>query len=173
VNLHWFSGDLMEDLGGARGKSQFHSVLDFLARPPASAGVTRLLPSLRTFAQRARRRGLVFIISDFFDPEGFEEALARLRHAQFEVQTIQMLDPAELNPQESGDLRLEESESGAALEVTATDALLRRYRAEVSAFLDRLSRYCRERGIGHAQASTAVPFEDLVLRVLRDGVMLR
>ena len=29
------------------------------------------------------------------------------------------------------------------------------------------------RGIGYASATTAIPFEDLVLRVLRDGVMLR
>ena len=29
------------------------------------------------------------------------------------------------------------------------------------------------RGVGYAQATTAVPFEDLVLRVLRDGMILK
>lgn len=173
VNVHWFGETLTGDMGLVRGKGQFRSVLDFLRRAPDLAGPTRLLPSARAFAQRTRRRGLVFVLSDFFDPAGFEEALSLLRHERFEVHAIQTLDPAELAPPHTGDLRLVESESGDAFEITADDALLRRYREEVAAFLNRLDAFCRERGMGCARASTAVPFEDLVLKVLRDGVMLR
>jgi uncharacterized protein (DUF58 family) len=173
VNVHWFGSRLEEDMGLSRGKSQFHKVLDFLRHAPALEGETRLLPCARTFAQRMKRRGLVFVLSDLFDPAGVEEPLALLRHHQFEVHVIHVLDPAELRPDATGDLRLIESETAAAYEVTATDALLRRYCAEIDAFLAKTEAFCIERGIAYAQATTAVPFEDLVLRVLRDGRMIQ
>ena len=173
VNIHYFSSRLEEDMGLCRGKSQFHKVLDFLRDAPELEGETHLLPSLRAFAQRMKRRGLVFVLSDFFDPRGVEEGLAVLRYHQFEVHVIQILDPAEIRPSATGDLRLIESETGAAFEITANESLLNRYHAEIDAFLARLAAFCLENGISHALASTSVPFEDLVLRVLRDGRMIQ
>ena len=120
-----------------------------------------------------KQRGLVFVISDFFDPAGYDEALALLRYNHFDAHLIQVLDPAELNPTETGDLRLVEGETGAAFEVTANDALLRRYREEIGRFIEGLSAFCVRRNLGYAQALTDVPFEDLVLRVLRDGRIVK
>jgi hypothetical protein len=128
---------------------------------------------VKEFIQRVKRRGLVFVLSDFFDPEGSEEPLSMLRHAQFQVQTLQILDPAELAPTDTGDLRLLESETGSALEITATEALLRRYREEIEAHQRDLEGFCRQRAIAHATLTCDLPFEDVVLRVLRDGVMLK
>lgn len=173
VNVHYFASRLEEDLGLCRGKSHFHKVLDFLRDAPELEGETRMLPSLRAFAQRMKRRGLVFILSDLFDPQGCEEALALLRYHQFEVHVLQVLDPAEIRPDATGDLRLVESESGNAFEVTATDAVLRRYHAEIDGFLEKTATFCVQKGISYAQATTDVAFEDLVLRVLRDGRMIQ
>ena len=172
VNIHWFASSLGGDLGLSRGKSQFHKVLEFLRRAPQIEGETRLSASVRSFAQRTRRRGLVFLLSDLFDPSGYEDALNVLRHHQFDVHVVQVLDPEEVRPSTVGDLRLVEAESGTAFELTATGDLLRRYHMEIDAFLQGLAAHCVERGIGYAQASTAAPFEELVLRVLRQGRMV-
>ena len=173
VNVLWFSSALGDDLGLVRGKSQFHSVLEFLRRPPAGDGATGLLATARSFTQRLKRRGLVFVLSDFLDPAGYEEALGLLRFHRFDAHVIQILDPAELRPEATGDLRLVDCETGAPLEVTASDAVLKSYHAEVDRFLAALTAFCLRRGLAYAQASTAVPFEDLVLRVLRDGMILK
>jgi uncharacterized protein (DUF58 family) len=173
VNIHYFGANLIGDMGLSRGKSQFHKVLEFLRRAPAEEHETQLLPSLRAFAGRMKRRGLVFVISDFFDPAGYEEALGVLRYNHFDVHLIQVLEPAELDPKQTGDLRLIEAETGAAFEVTANESLLRQYREEVARFLDGLAAFCVERGLGYARALTDVPFEDLVLRVLRDGRIVK
>ena len=172
VNVGWFDNALRDDLGLARGKSQFHHVLGFLARPPDPSGPTALLPSVRAFCQRLKRRGLVFMLSDFFDPAGYEEALSLLRYHQFEVHVVQVIDPAELDPGLSGDLRLTECETGETWDVTATESLVRAYRGEVAAYLEKLEAFCLRRGVGYALTRSDVSFEDLVLRVLRDGVML-
>lgn len=173
VNVGWFDSDLRDDLGLTRGKAQFHKVLDFLREPPAPTGATTLERSVRTFSQRLKRRGLVFILSDFLDPAGTDEALSLLRYHQFEVHIIQVLDSAELQPGLSGDLRLTECETGEHFELTATDALIRAYREQFDQFLANLEQFCLQRGIGYALATTSMPFVDLVLRVLRDGVMLK
>ena len=173
VDIHFFSASLLGELGVARGKGQFHSVLEFLNDAPEPDGPTRLLQSVKALTQRARRRGLIFVLSDFFDPGGYEEALSLLRHAQFEVHVLQVLAPAELAPSETGDLRLREDETGDSIEVTANENLLRRYRGEIAAFNGALESFCLGRGIAFARAMTDVPFADVVLRALRDGVMIR
>ena len=174
VNVLWFADLLLGDMGLTRGKSQFHKVLGYLERAPSPNGAsTGLLSSARAFAQRMKRRGLVFLISDLFDPAGYEEALALLRYHQFEVHVIQTLDPAELRPRESGDLRLIEAETGEIFEVTASEALLRRYENEIDAFVAGAEAYCLRRGVGYAQVTTTAPFEELGLRVLRDGMILK
>ena len=173
VSVHFFADGVVAELGVMRGKAQFHGVLDFLRDPPAKAGPTNLLASARAFSQRQKRGGIVFVLSDFFDPAGYEEPLAMLQHGQFEVHTIQILHPAELAPTATGDLRLLESETGASLEVTANDDVLARYREEITAYNAALEAFCRKRAIGHATVTCDLPFEDVVLKTLRDGAILK
>lgn len=169
VNVHFFSGRLGNDLGLGRGKSHFHRALEFLERLPGDAGQTDLARSLKAFGQATKRRGLVLILSDFFDPAGYEDALGFLLYQRFEIQLIQLLDPAELTPRLRGDLRLTDAESQEVYEVTVSDALVRAYEREIEDFLAALERFCQQRQIGYRRALTDVPFEDFVLGGLRSG----
>ena len=170
VNVQFFAERLGDDLGLGRGKSHFHQVVRFLERlPDGSAGETNLARSLRAFGQQTKRRGLVIVLSDFFDPNGYEEALNFLSYQRFEVQLIQLLDPAEQKPSLLGDLRLTDTETGGMYEVTVNEGLVRAYEREFGAFLSGLERFCQRRGVGYRRATTDVPFEDFVLRMLRDG----
>ena len=173
ANIFYFSDRLGMDAGMSRGKAQFHKLLDFLKRLPVAVGETRLLPVVRAFCQRAKRRGLVFLLSDFFDSEGCEEPLRLLRYHQFDTQIIQVFDPEERAPSLRGDLRLIDAETNAPLEITCDEALLRRYRAAMDSFVTGLENFCVAHQLNCVQASTAVAFEDLVLRVLREGAILR
>ena len=173
VDIHWFGAELETGMGISRGKSQFHKVLNFLRTPPELPGQTRLLASLGSFCKRMKRRGLVFVLSDLFDPNGYEDALSLLRHNQFQTHVIQILDPAELRPEAIGDLQLTETETGETLAVTLTAAMLKKYHAEIDGFLQTVAQFCLKRGMGYAQASSAIPFEDLVLQLLRQGRMLK
>jgi uncharacterized protein (DUF58 family) len=173
VNIHFFAANLLAELGVARGKAEFHSVLKFLGDAPEPDGPTRLLNAAQSLAGRTRRQGLVFLLSDLFDPAGYEEPLSLLTHSRFEVHVLQILAPAELAPRATGDMRLTEIETGRTMDITANDKLLRRYRDEIAAFNSALESFCLRRGIAFAQVSTNNPFEDVVLRVLRDGVMIR
>lgn len=173
VNVCWFSDALGEDTGLVRGKPQFHALLEYLRAAPAGVGKTSLLATARAFTQRLKRTGLVYLLSDFLDPAGYEEALSVLQHHHFEVHLVHVLAPAELEPTALGDLRLSECETGGVCDVTASPAVVADYRKAIAAWLEEIEQFCLRRSIGYARATTEVPFEDLVLRVLRDGVMLR
>jgi uncharacterized protein (DUF58 family) len=173
VDIHFFAANSIGELGVARGKAQFHSVLKFLDAPPDTDGPTRLLNAVQSLTQRARRRGLVFVLSDLFDPLGYEKPLSLLRHSQFDVHVLQILSPEELAPTIAGDLSLHEIEDRSAMDITANETLLRRYREEIAKFNGALKSFCLRRGIAFAQVMTDTPFEDVVLRALRDGVMIR
>ncbi|MGA8659567.1 MAG: DUF58 domain-containing protein [Chthoniobacterales bacterium] len=167
VNVHAFDDTLGVDCGLSRGKSQFHQILSFLGALECSERTTSLRKAIQRFVQRVRRRGLVILISDFFDPEGYQMALNLLRFQRFELQVIQLVDPAELAPDLSGDFQLLDCETGQALDVTSNQSARAAFTAEVTKFLKGLERYCLESRTGFLQATTNDPFEDLILRVLR------
>jgi uncharacterized protein (DUF58 family) len=172
VNILYFAERLGDDLGLGRGKSHFHRALQFLARTPEVSGQTNLTASLREFGRRIKRRGLVLIISDFFDPRGYEEALNYLLYQRFELQLIHVLDPAELDPQLLGDVRLTDSESGAVYDATVNESLARAYQREIGAFLAGLERFCKRRQVGYRRALTGKSAEEFVLQVMRGGSAL-
>lgn len=179
VNLFPFSQELAPDLGFVRGKGQFHSVLNFLKRlseTPPKGAETAMLASFRTFSKRMKRRGLVFVISDLFSAEA-ADAVAFLRQQQFEVAALQILDEAEVDPtllaDLKGDLELSDTETGATYDVQGDSSLLTAYREQFNAFTTDLEQNCRRRGIGYLQTTTAIPFEDLVLQVLRERHLVK
>ncbi len=86
---------------------------------------------------------------------------------------LHLLSPQELEPGIDGAVRLVDVEGAGALEITVDEALRRHYRAHLAAFLQGLESRFARRGVVYLRASTATPFEEVVLRGLRDGGLLR
>lgn len=111
-------------------------------------GRTDLARSLATLESQRLRRGLVVLISDFFDPgglEAIEEAAKRVRHELLFVQLARVTDR---EPAESGDLRLVDCETGESQDVSVTSEVRSRYRAAYERFQADLSELARRRGVG-------------------------
>ena len=88
---------------------------------------------LRLAASTARRRGLVFVISDFIGEVNWERALTRLSH-RHEVVTLRVVDPMELEVPDLGLVLVEDAETGEQLLADTSDPLFQqRFRAEVEA----------------------------------------
>lgn len=172
VALHAFSDGIRDTLQSGRGKGRIFKVFDFLGalRPD---GQTDLRASLSEFVHKTRRRGVAVVLSDFYDAAGYEEGLNLLRYHRFEPAVIQIVDPRESRPQLRGDLDLVDMETGERRQVTLTDAMCEAYARAHSEYCQALEAFCDSRGIGYLRADTNVPFEDLMLRVLREGGFLR
>jgi uncharacterized protein (DUF58 family) len=153
-----------------RGRAQILPMMNFLGdvRP---AGPTRLDEGLANYAMRAREPGLVVVVSDLLDPNGFERGVRSLLERRFDVHLVHVLDPEELNPTLGGDLRLIDSETGDVRDLTADGEALRGYRDRFRAFLERVEGFCRTKEIGYHRVTTDTPVEAFVVAQLR-GRML-
>jgi uncharacterized protein (DUF58 family) len=172
VNLNAFADGLREVLPTRRGRNAAGQVFRFLDALGAG-GRTSLNATLRRYFSVPRTRGLVVLISDFLDPAGFEEAFAVLRRFRHAVVALHVMTPEERDPHVPEEVVLVDAEDGTATEVEVTPALLAAYRETFEKHAQEIEGYCRKYGWGYARALTDVPFEDLVLRILREEGLLR
>jgi uncharacterized protein (DUF58 family) len=136
-------------------------------------GRTSLNESLRQQALKARRAGVSILISDFLSPDGYEQGLTHLLARHNDIYVFHVLAPEELNPDFLGDWRVVDSETGATQEVSISRGMLKRYQQTVNAFSQRLREYCTHRGMNYLFTSTDKPFEDLMLKYIRQAGMAR
>ena len=167
AGVWFFDTALRSQCGLFRGRSAFPQIVRFLEKSPTPSEGTELGASLKSFASRLKHRGLALVLSDCLDPEGFERGLAALSSRGFEAHVIQVLDPAEREPEASGDMLLRDAESGGELALTASPSLLKAYRQEFEKFRDGVRESCRRRDIGHSLAMAGENFDDIILRNLR------
>lgn len=124
--------------------------------------------------------GVMVILSDFLDREGYEEGLNYLGVGHgFDTYCLQVLSPEELDPSRAsdeglvGDLRLTDVETGRAAEVTITAELLAKYRAAVDRYTSELKAYATARGMAYALVRSDTNIETLLLDYLRRRGLLR
>lgn len=159
-----------DGLGGAspptRGRRMVGRLLRALdALEPA--GETSLGRAVDQLLARRPRPGLVAVVSDFLDPEGFARPLDRLIAERFEPVLFHVVSPDELSPEPGGDLVLIDAERGTRVEVSLDERTVRAYRRRVAAFLEELEGYAKRRGLYYGRVSTETDFEQTLLRYLR------
>jgi len=172
VSILPFSSELRGRLPPARGKGRIFKVFEFL-RNLRPEGVTDLGHCVRDFVHQTKRRGLVVVLSDFYDPAGYEEGLNALRYHKFEPFVIQIFDEKEANPPLHGDLTLVDCETGEPREVTVSASLLAAYKKEHERYCRELEQFCTARAVPFFRTHTGIPFEDLVLTIFRRGGFLK
>src|SRR6266481_5988655 len=94
VSITAFAGNLEDALPTKRGKAGVLPFFAYLNRLRAD-GTTSFYAAMRSFAARARYRGVAIVISDFLDPswqDGLKSILAR----GYQVALIHVLDEEEL-----------------------------------------------------------------------------
>ncbi len=128
--------------------------------------------ALRDYMARARHPGPLLLVSDLLGP-GWETGLRALASRHFEVTVLHLLSPQEISPELEGDLRLVDSESGAAVEVTADYDLIQRYRDRLAAWQEDLCQTCAAVDARYVFVPTTLPLEELVLAYLRRHDLLR
>lgn len=129
------------------GKTSTMTFAQHLSRlvPPGDRTQTNVAAALRRLVQMNLRRGLLVIISDFFDPGGIpavRDALTGLRHRLLFVQLVRASDAA---PDLDGDVRVHDCESGDVATITVTPAVRARYREAYERFNQELAELARSR----------------------------
>jgi len=172
-----FSDHLVARFRLARGRRHAPRFFQFLTQAggdgsETAARQTNLPAAAREFAVRTRNPGVVVLISDFLDPHGYQEAIAALLACHFDVNAIQVLAREEVSPELAGDLRLVDSETQEAREITVSGALLSAYKRRAEAYCSELRQFCVSRNTGYARLIAGDPIDEFVLKYLRRGGMV-
>jgi uncharacterized protein (DUF58 family) len=168
-----FAGDIVADFPLTRGKARILALLRFLESLTPQGTQTDLARVATGFVHRTQRRGLAVVVSDLYDPSGFERGLDLLRHRRYEPHVVQLYDRREAEPKLLGDMELFDVETNTARKVTVTERNLRRYRKIFGDFQESIARYCRNYGLGCTRSSTEVRFDDLILKMMRTAGAVR
>lgn len=172
VSIVTTSDRVLERMPETRGKARIFKVFRFLREVEAN-GATDLGDALKTFVAQNKRRGLVVLVSDLYDPHGFEKGINVLRYNKFDPFVVHVVDPADAKPKARGDVLLYDCETGDEREVTITPGVLSRFGEAYSRHLAEVSAFCASRQVSYVSASVEVPFDELILRVFRRGGFLR
>jgi uncharacterized protein (DUF58 family) len=171
VALWFFDSTLRAESGRYRGIPAFHDVLRFLRAGPGGGG-TDLSASLGRFGRSRRRRGLAIVLSDCLDTSGYERGLSALVGRHFAVHLVHLMDPAECDPGQRGDVLLRDCESAQEIAVTASPTLQRIYREEVESFREGIRSWCARHNAGYSFILADAAFDDIILRIFRrDGLV--
>ncbi|MDB4994045.1 MAG: hypothetical protein JWM74_1477 [Myxococcaceae bacterium] len=172
VSIVSTSDRVMERMPETRGKARIFKVFRFL-REVEPMGQTDLGDAMKTFVAQHKRRGLAVLISDLYDPAGFEKGINVLRYNKFDPFVVHIVDPEEEKPKLFGDVILYDCETGDEREVTITQKVLDRFKEIHKEYTQEIDRFCATRQVPYIKADINIPFDELILRVFRRGGFLR
>ena len=160
-----FSGGVDRQIPARGGRRQTHVILDamnrYRAKRPAPTDLARVLFET---AQMLGRRALVFVVSDFISPEGWEKPLGQLA-ARHDVVAVRLTDPFEVRMPNLGLITFQDSETGEQLFVDTHDpGFRRRFTAAAEAREEQLRAIFDRTGVDALELSTEDDVADAVLR---------
>lgn len=172
VNIHVCSSEIHHSLRQAKRRGEIFNIFRLL-QSVQPGGLTRLERVAAQFLSQNRKRGLVIWISDFYDYQGYEAAVKQIRYHHFECFLIHLVSPEELEPSVTGDISLLDSETQKRRDLTLTPSILARYQKLFRAHCDQLESFCYANEVGYLRGNSTSPFEDLVLKAFRKGLLVQ
>ncbi len=161
-----------------RGRSSTHrlvSTLQDLSAPQNASDIqTRgIYEAVKQFVSRCKGKGIVVLLTDLMDKNGYESALRMLVARELDVFLVHILSPDEIEPTLKGDLKLIDSEDEDSREISISAALLQRYQATLAAFIAEAKSFCNRRSINYISARSDQSIDYMVQHYLRARGLVR
>lgn len=171
VSVQTFAANVGTPMPTQRGKAGVWPFFRYL-ESIETGGSTSFATSLKRYASTVRNKGVAVVLSDFFDPD-WQAGLKALLSRGFQVAVLHVLAEDEIHPTLLGDLRIIDSETGESKEMSVNPQLLSRYQHSFDSFCSEIETFCHRYGIDYLRASTSFPFDDLVLKYMRQGGLVK
>jgi uncharacterized protein (DUF58 family) len=168
AGLITFDDEIRNYIRPSTRQGQLHRLLAGLEQAEARARTDFSKP-MRYFQEFLKRRGIVLIVSDFWEtPESIIRTIEPLRFHGNEVVLFHVLDPEDVRPRLNGPSILVDMETHDEMEVTP-DFTKKEYRDKVEAHLTDLRDRAQGAGMGYCRLMTDRPLDD----ALREYLTLR
>lgn len=166
VTVAAISNRLLFESPAVRGKHQLHRLYRFLDEQTIDDSQVNLQAAVDGFIHDRPRRGVAVVLSDLFDPAGFEQAVDRLAKRGFEPFLLQVVSDFDAAPDLTGGVKLLEA-GGRRVRRADLDAIdLKNYASVYRDFNTACRRYCARRSFGIVQTRSSTPYQQAVLRII-------
>ena len=173
VTISVFDEQLREASRALQGRGQLGQLMAFLENITPGGAATSMGLAVQQFVRLHQGGGIVILLSDFLDRQGYEQAIRLLHYHHFDLLAVQINERNEIDPDYAGDLELVDAETGDRSTVQMTPSLIASYRQSFRDHYMELERLCKVLRRGYVQVVTDDPFENLIFDVFRRGGFLR
>lgn len=158
AGLALYSDKIESILPPKSSRAYLNELLKSLSSAKAS-NVTHTAESLSLVAEKVKRRGLVIIISDFFDDlASVLTAIKHFRYKKNEVIVFQVLDPIEKSFAFGRDAVFRDMETAEEM-TTQPYQIQKAYQKAMNEFIEIIRLECLNSGIEYNLIETSVPFD--------------
>ena len=136
-------------------------------------GSTKLNESMLGYLHEQKPSGLLFIVSDFLDEDGYEQGLTHLSHSPLQACCLQLLCEEEKDPKSSYTDQLQDIESNRLLDFDLTRDVCQKY---VNAFKEHIEEFkllCLLQNILYLNLSTTFPIDQFIINLVQQGICKR
>jgi uncharacterized protein (DUF58 family) len=160
-----FHEDVDNYISPSTRQGQFHRLINGIEKTELGTKTDFVKPLLH-FQQFLHRRGLLILISDFWqDPDVIVNAVTPLRYHGNEVVLFHVLDPQEIQPILKEPVLLVDMETQEALEVSP-DYAEHDYRHKIDAHIDALRSKAKSQGVDYFLLQTDRPLDSALREYL-------
>lgn len=171
VGLSLYAEEIIKYIPPKASRAYLQEILKNLNNAEASSK-TNTAGCLGTIAEKIKRRGLVIIISDFFDDiTSILTALKHFRYQKNEVIVFQILDPVERNFSFRNDAIFKDMETEDEI-TTQPYQIQKAYREAINEFINRIKKECLNSNIEYNLIDTSDPFDKALFGYLQKRSML-
>jgi uncharacterized protein (DUF58 family) len=147
----------------ARGRSGLPAWLRAIDAVEPRRG-TDLASAVDGVLRRAKRPGMLIVVSDFLDRGPVDRALSRVVSAGHDLALVHVVAPEEVDPPYDGDFALEDAETGELVEVTMDAAALEAYLLRFTGLCEELRRFARKHRATYVRVRTDESLEEALRR---------
>ena len=165
VGLLLFDTDIQDHTPARTRRGQLPYILHMLDRARPGKG-TDFTGSLRKTMQFLRRRGIVILISDFYEaPEAVMKSVRGLQFGGNDLILFHILDPGELELRADAPVQLEDMETAERLEVVP-EYMAQQYQKLLQEHIQTLQHECRSSRIDYTMLDTSKPLDHALFTFL-------
>ena len=165
VGLLLFDTDIQDRIPARTRRGQLSFILHMLDRARPGKG-TDFAGTLRKTMQFLRRRGIVVLISDFYEaPDVVMQAVRGLQFGGNDLILFHILDPGELEFRVDGPVQLEDLETAERLEVVP-ESMAQQYGRLLQDHIQTLQHECRSSRIDYTMLDTSRPLDHALFTFL-------
>lgn len=161
ISVHPFSSHLLEGKKCGGGRNRINPLMEYM-NDLKPVGKTDFTGMVREFIGTFASRGLLIIISDFLDDTGCEKALQYLGDFGHELFLIQLWTDADRTPPWTGELELEDGETGEVVKLQFDEEARDRYTKAFDEFAGVVQQNAFRSGGKYVGVSTGAAIEEII-----------